>query len=134
MTLGNEVRAMTRLCELLSNGTTGVVLGIAMMFLSIIGLITLIIGIYRLIAKPASGIYSEPDLLDRTDGDKPEYLNANEAPSVETDEIIAVISAAIATYLNRSTHSVVVRSIRRLPSDIPAWNRVARQEHTTSRL
>lgn len=92
---------MTRLCELLSNGTTGVVLGIAMMFLSIIGLITLIIGIYRLIAKPASGIYSEPDLLDRTDGDKPEYLNANEAPSVETDEIIAVISAAIATYLNR---------------------------------
>ena len=52
----------------------------------------------------------------------------------DDDEIIAVISAAIAASLNRSTNEVIVRSIRRVPSVAPVWNQVARQELTTRRL
>ncbi len=49
-----------------------------------------------------------------------------EAHSVEEEEMIAVISAAVAAALNRSTHDIVVRSIRRIPSHAPSWNRVGR--------
>lgn len=53
---------------------------------------------------------------------------------IDEDEIIAVISAAIAAVLNRSTNEVVVRSIRRIPSSVPVWNQVARQELTSRRF
>ncbi|HHY82066.1 MAG TPA: hypothetical protein GX505_05220 [Clostridiales bacterium] len=52
----------------------------------------------------------------------------------DQDELIAVITAAIAASLNRSTHSVVVRSIRQVPTTSPAWNRAARFDLTASRL
>ena len=48
------------------------------------------------------------------------------------EELIAVITAAIAACLNRSTHSIVVRSIRQTPTVSSAWNRAARLNLTAS--
>jgi len=59
--------------------------------------------------------------------------SSNETDDV-SDELIAVITAAIAASLNRSTYSVVVRSIRQVQTTSPAWNRAARLDLTTSRL
>ncbi|HCS75682.1 MAG TPA: hypothetical protein DIW17_17640 [Clostridiales bacterium] len=50
--------------------------------------------------------------------------------SVDDDELIAVITAAVAASLNRSTHSLVVRSIKQVPACSPAWNRAARLDLT----
>jgi hypothetical protein len=50
------------------------------------------------------------------------------------DELVAVITAAIAASLKRSTHSLVVRSIKHIPTVSPAWNRAARLNLTTSWL
>lgn len=49
-----------------------------------------------------------------------------------SDELIAVITAAIAASLNRSTHSLVVRSVKQVPTGSPAWNRAARLDLTRS--
>jgi|CZCB01.1.fsa_nt_gi Tol biopolymer transport system component len=46
------------------------------------------------------------------------------------DELVAVITAAIAASLNRSIHSIVVRSIRIIADSSPVWNRAARRELT----
>jgi len=129
---------MTRLYDLLGNGTAGVVLWIAMIFLSIIGLFTLIAGIYRLLARAGHTEDNDgaamPDIIDEVEDDEPGFAIADQEPAEDPDEIAAVIAAAIAASLNRSTHSVIVRSIRRLSSEVPAWNRVARQEQTAARL
>lgn len=50
------------------------------------------------------------------------------------DELIAVITAAITASLKRTTHSVVVRSVRRIPVASPMWNRAARYELAASKL
>ncbi|NLB41100.1 MAG: hypothetical protein GX815_02365 [Clostridiales bacterium] len=49
-----------------------------------------------------------------------------------SDELIAVITAAVAASLNRSTHSLVVRSVKQVPTSSPAWNRAARLDLTRS--
>ena len=56
-------------------------------------------------------------------------LTKNEDP----DELIAVISAAVAASLNRST-PIIVRSFQRIPTGSPAWNRAARYDLTASKL
>lgn len=61
-----------------------------------------------------------------------EITNSDTDPN--SDELIAVITAAIAASLNRSTHSVIVRSIRQVQVTSPAWNRAARLDLTSSRL
>ena len=49
-----------------------------------------------------------------------------------SDELIAVITAAVAASLNRSTHSLVVRSVKQIHTGSPAWNRAARLDLTRS--
>ncbi len=50
--------------------------------------------------------------------------------SEDTEELIAVIAAAVASSMNRSTHDIVVRSIRRIPAGSPVWNQAARYDLT----
>lgn len=52
----------------------------------------------------------------------------------EDEQLIAVISAAVAAALNRSTHDIIVRSVRRIETHSPVWNRTGRQEQIRTRL
>jgi len=63
--------------------------------------------------------------------DKSNYQIIKLPDSEYNDEIIAVIAAAIADSLNRSTHSIIVRSIKFIPDVSPVWNRAARRDLTT---
>jgi hypothetical protein len=56
------------------------------------------------------------------------------AAAEDMDELIAVITAAVAASLNRSTHNIIVRSVKRVPTVSPAWNRAARLDLTTPKL
>lgn len=51
----------------------------------------------------------------------------------DMDELIAVITAAVAASLNSSTHNVIVKAIKRIPITSPAWNRAARLDLTTNK-
>ena len=74
---------------------------------------------------------------------QPEYdkqANINTAENTASldsengDELVAVISAAIAAMLNIPGHDFIVKSIKRLPSTTPKWNSIGRQEQIHSRL
>jgi len=52
----------------------------------------------------------------------------------EDEKLIAVISAAVAAALNRSTHDIIVRSVKRIEFHSPVWNRIGRQEQIGTRL
>lgn len=57
------------------------------------------------------------------------------AVSEETDEaLIAVITAAVAASLGTSTNGIVIRSLRRAQSNMPAWGTSGRIEQVTNRL
>lgn len=60
--------------------------------------------------------------------------NNNTAVEEDDSELIAVIAAAVAAALNRSTHDIIVRSVRRIQPHSPVWNRTGRQEQIRTRL
>lgn len=76
-----------------------------------------------------------PDTSSKlNEGTEYQLIEVSEADDLDYNELIAVISAAIAASLNRSTHNLVVRSVKRIPAISPAWNRAARYDLTASRL
>ena len=50
------------------------------------------------------------------------------------EELIAVISAAIASSMETSVRNIVVRNIIRVNDDTPTWGKVARIDQVNSRL
>lgn len=50
------------------------------------------------------------------------------------DEILAVISAAIASMDTRPGYSLVVKSIRRVPVTSPVWSTTGRAERLSRKL
>jgi Oxaloacetate decarboxylase, gamma chain. len=81
--------------------------------------------------KKRSGDYKD------TDGDKAPVKNENtESLSEETvdDELIAVISAAVAAAMGRPVSKIVVRSIRKLEPDTGSWAAAGRQTLMNSRF
>lgn len=55
--------------------------------------------------------------------------------SEETDEeLIAVITAAIAASLNTSTYNLKIKSFRRVANNAPAWNKAGLNETINSRF
>ncbi|KXG73979.1 OadG family protein [Thermotalea metallivorans] len=50
------------------------------------------------------------------------------------EELIAVITAAVAANLQTSTHNIVVRNIVRIGDQSPTWNRLGRMEQMNSRF
>ncbi len=52
----------------------------------------------------------------------------------EDENLIAVLTAAIAASLNTSMHNIVVRNVRQLPDQTPTWSRVGRTEQMGSRF
>lgn len=60
---------------------------------------------------------------------------AGPAAEERADEtLIAVIGAAIAASLDTSIHNIVVRSIRRVPDNTPAWGHMGRLEQMKTRV
>lgn len=104
------------------------ILGMGAVFLVLALLIAIINGINKMLRG-----FNKPEY--EKEPSEPEPLNIVEnADGEDPEELIAVISAAVAASLNRSTHDIVVRSIRRIPEHTPIWNRVGRQEQIASRL
>ncbi len=52
----------------------------------------------------------------------------------DDEELIAVISAAVASSMGTSVRNIVVRNIVRVNDDTPTWGKVARIDQVNSRL
>ena len=55
-------------------------------------------------------------------------------PEEDEEELIAVISAAIAAQMGTSMHNIVVRNIVRVADNTPAWGQSGRMEQMNSRM
>ena len=57
-----------------------------------------------------------------------------EDDATDDEELIAVISAAIASSMETSVRNIVVKNIVRVNDDTPTWGKVARIDQVNSRL
>ena len=57
-----------------------------------------------------------------------------EAIEEDEEELIAVLTAAIAASLNTSTYNLQIKSYRRVPTKRPAWNNAGLRETIGNRL
>ena len=61
--------------------------------------------------------------------------NADMPASYETDPaLIAVITAAVAASLGKTSNGIVIKSLRRSHTNVPAWGNSGRIEQVTNRL
>lgn len=58
----------------------------------------------------------------------------SEVAITDDEELIAVISAAIASSMETSVRNIVVKNIVRVNDDTPTWGKVARIDQVNSRL
>lgn len=65
---------------------------------------------------------------------KQEEIMANNTTNKINDEIVAVISAAIAQLDKREGYKLVVRNIKRVPTTSPVWNTTGRAERLSRKL
>ncbi|MCG8501114.1 MAG: OadG family protein [Firmicutes bacterium] len=64
--------------------------------------------------------------------DVPNAVDDTEEP--DDDELVAVLTAAIAASLNQSTYHLRVKSFRRISQTSPVWNTVGRKEQFENNL
>ncbi len=57
-----------------------------------------------------------------------------EDENLDNEELVAVITAAIAASLQTTTHNIVVRNIRRVQDTTPAWGKSGRIDIINSRF
>lgn len=116
-------------------------LGFGTVFIALV----LLIGVIQLINKVINMEFlnkdkkNQPDnkALDKIEKPKTNLESINSIKNdgdVDDEELIAVITAAIASSLNRSTHDIVVKSVKRIPYRTPAWNRASRNQQFATRL
>lgn len=119
--------------DILKYGLSVAVVGILIVFVALVILIALIY-VMNLIVNGTANKKKPSEQVKQAESDAaPIVIQTTE---VGGDEIIAVITAAITAMMDAegAKGGFVVRSIRRVGSTAPAWNRAGREEQVYSRM
>ena len=117
--------------EALQEGLMVTVLGLSIVF-AVLMILWGVLELMRVVlykpaktAKPAEPVNTAP---------VPQPTAAPVVTTVEDEETVAVIMAAIASSMITSTYHLNIKSIRRIPSVSPAWNTISRKENIDNRF
>lgn len=119
--------------------------------LSIGGLVTLIgivivfavLIVLMIVLKVMEKIFAPKKTAEQTETQAPTVEEVKQPSVVQTkteaveedeEELIAVITAAIAASLNTSTYNLKIKSFRRVSNTAPAWNKAGLNETINSRF
>ncbi len=126
---------MTTVPEMLGYGLIVTLVGFSMCFIILIGL-AYMLDILKVISNKGSN-------GGKPDGGKPAAVEVSQTNEVEltevvaeekdNDELIAVISAALAAFME-SGSNLVIKSIVRTGDNTPVWAKLGRQEQLYSRF
>ena len=117
------------IAEALAEGGQTAIIGLSTVF-SVLIILMIVITIMKMIfykapSKPAA---SAPAPV------VPEAPAAPKADEMDDEELVAVITAAIAASLNTSTYNLRIKSLRRIDNNQPAWNRAGIREMINNRF
>ena len=112
------------LSEALAMGGQTTVIGLAIVFAVLI-ILMIVLSLFKVI------FYKKPKTQAA-----PAAAPAQAAPVEEktADELIAVLTAAVAASLNTSTYNLRIKSYRRTDNKMPAWNKAGVTETINNRF
>lgn len=121
--------------DILESGSKVMVLGIAAVFLALTTIV-LVINILKKAVSKESTTEKKGNDINVEDNKLDEKQSTVTIDNEVTDdsELIAVITAAVAASLNRSTHNIIVRRVERIRGNRSQWNKAGRYEHLSSKL
>lgn len=118
--------------EKLSASLQVVVLGLGVTFAVLILLWILISIMHKVTYRPEEKKNESP-AVTHSNTPVASAPSVTQAVAGEDEELIAVITAAIAASLQKPLHSIIVKNIMRTPQNNLAWANAAKQEQLDSR-
>lgn len=119
--------------DIITYGLSVAVVGMLIVFAALVILIALITVMNKIVNGATNKKKPSEQVTKAASDATPIVIQTTE---VGGDEIVAVITAAITAMMDAegSKGGFVVRSIRRVGSTAPAWNRAGREEQVYSRM
>lgn len=115
--------------ELLTSGGVVAVIGMGTVF-AVLGILWGVLELMRVIFAPKTK--KEPPAEAATSASAPVVAPIAPTPvadETEDEELIAVLTAAVAASLKTSTYNLRIKSYRQISSNTPVWNSVSRREN-----
>ena len=120
------------IAEALMEGGQTAIIGLSTVF-SVLIILMIVITIMKMIfykapSKPTAAAAPAPVVPE------PVAPAETEADEMDDEELVAVITAAIAASLNTSTYNLRIKSLRRIDNNQPAWNIAGIRETINNRF
>lgn len=112
------------LAEALSTGLQTTVIGLVIVFAVLIVLMLVLVAMKYIFA---------PKNEEKPAADNIDIIPVQKQPEEDEEELIAVLTAAVAASLNTSTYNLKIKSYRRIGNNAPAWNKAGLNETIQSR-
>lgn len=120
---------MTTASEMLKYGLIVTLVGMGIVFIVLIGL-SYMLDALKLLSKKGT-VEKKAEIVKLENIEEPAAVTT--VSTEDEGELMAVITAALASYMGRDS-KLVVRSINRVEGNTTAWAKVARQEQMFNRL
>ncbi|MDD3612731.1 MAG: OadG family protein [Eubacteriales bacterium] len=121
--------------DMLESGSKVMVLGIAAVFLALTTIVLVINILKKAVSKESTTEKKDKDInVEDNKLDEKQSTVTIDNEVTDDSELIAVITAAVAASLNRSTHNIIVRRVERIRGNRSQWNKAGRYEHLSSKL
>lgn len=120
----------------LNEGLAVTVIGMIIVFAVLILLWAILEGMRFVFYRPNEKPTASNNAVN-SDSQPAQQNNINNEHDIEDedeDELIAVLTAAIAASLNQSTYNLKIKSFRRIGQTSPVWNTVSRKEQIENKL
>ena len=79
-------------------------------------------------------VFYKPDKADSVANEQEDCPKSLPAETGNSEELIAVLTAAVAASLNTSTYNLKIASYRRIANTSPAWNSAGKNDIVNSRI
>lgn len=121
--------------DILGSGSKVMILGLAAVFLALTIIVLVINILNKAVNKEAATEKKDKDInVEDNKLDEKQSTVTIDNEVTDNSELIAVITAAVAASLNRSTHNIIVRRVERIRGNRSQWNKAGRYEHLSSKL
>ncbi|NLH59016.1 MAG: OadG family protein [Clostridiales bacterium] len=121
--------------DILGSGSKVMILGVAAVFLALTIIVLVINILNKAVNKEAATEKKDKDInVEDNKLDEKQSTVTIDNEVTDDSELIAVITAAVAASLNRSTHNIIVRRVERIRGNRSQWNKAGRYEHLSSKL
>lgn len=121
--------------DILGSGSKVMILGLAAVFLALATIVLVINILNKAVNKEAATEKKDKDInVEDNKLDEKQSTVTIDNEVIDDSELIAVITAAVAASLNRSTHNIIVRRVERIRGNRSQWNKAGRYEHLSSKL